>query len=99
MKKADLLKVLDLFEDDDFVYISINGAKTYFSIGKIEVTILGKPILLAEEAPDFESIEGMAVECYKEHKKSMSNLQKEALKSFGEVAEAVREEERKERGA
>lgn len=99
MKKADLLKALEPYEDDRFVYISIKGARLYFHIDKIEKTILGGPILTAEEAPDFESIEGMAVECYEEHRDSMSNLQKEALRSFEEVAEAVREEERKERGA
>lgn len=93
MKVSALRKVLDKYDDNDFVHISIEGSREYFYIDKVEETILGKPILTAEEAPSFESLEGIAKACYEEHKDSLTELQISALENFGEVAEMIRQRE------
>lgn len=96
MKVGELRKLLDKYDDETFVCITINGAKSYYHVDKVEETTLGKPIpiLVADEAPDFADIEGFADACWDEHYKSLSELEKQAIREFSDIA---RESERESR--
>lgn len=94
MKVGELRKLLDKYDDNDFVHISICGAKQYYHVDKVEETILGKPILVADEAPDFADIEGFADACWDEHYKSLSELEKQAIREFSDIAREAERESR-----
>ena len=94
---SDLKKLLEEYDDNDFVFITLEGSRSHYFIDKTEETINGKLVLACEDAPEFEDIEGMASACYEENKSLLSQLQITALSCFDAVAEELKAVERETR--
>lgn len=86
MNVAELRKSLDKFKDDAYVFITIEGSRFYAFIDKIDTTGKGEPILTSIEAPTFDDLEGLADACWDEHYKSLSELEKQAIREFSDHA-------------
>lgn len=86
MKKSELIKALEKYDDDDFVYIAQDGSRTYLFIDKVTETRQGKPILTSVEAPTFDDLESLADACWDEHYKDLNDLEKSAILEFSQKA-------------
>jgi len=94
MKVAELRKALDRFDDDAYVYITMEGSRSYAFIDKIDTTSKDEPILTSNEAPTFDDLEGLADACWDEHYKSLSELEKQAIREFSDIAREAERESR-----
>ena len=86
MKKSELIKALDPYDDDAFVFITQEGNRSYMFIDKVTETRQGQPILTSVEAPSFDDLEGLADACWDEHYKDLNDLEKSAILEFSQKA-------------
>ena len=79
MTKVELINKLAGYPDNKQVYITLPGAKQYFTVDEVITAHGGNPSLETIEAPDFDDLCGMADSCWDEHKKRLTEPQKDAL--------------------
>ena len=94
MKKSELIKALEKYDDDSFVFIAQDGSRTYLFIDKVTETRRGQPILTSIEAPTFEDLESLADACWDEHYKDLNDLEKSAILEFSQKAREAEIERR-----
>lgn len=82
MKVKELMEMLENFDPDDFVFLTLNGATQYFFVDALIGDISGSPIISSNEAPDYDDVHGFAEVCFGEHYKTMTPLKREILKEF-----------------
>lgn len=86
MLVKDLKRALEPYEDDAFVFIAIEGSRSYAFVDKIDKTSKGHPILTSIEAPTFDDLEGLADACWDEHYKDLNELERSAILEFSQKA-------------
>lgn len=86
MRKSELIKALEKYDDDAFVFITQEGNRSMLFIDKVTESRQGQPILTSNEAPTFDDLEGLADACWDEHYKSLNEMEKSAILEFSQKA-------------
>ncbi len=93
MTKADLIKALDEFPDNEQVVFTLSGAKHYFWVDKVAaVPFVNRPCIESDDAVDYEDIVGMADACLGALKNVMSTYEVQALQDFLTAAGEIENE-------